>query len=273
MTTPRTRPDGMVWASIYAARYDFAAVGAAIFSLFGFIAAVVASTHVIFSLFGSTYDAIAYGVALFLLAEGVAYYVEVYALFAGKLRWWLWVLRWIGPILSAGAGGLAVYGWLPEPYKYLAIVTTLVVPLFQWGFLSILMDRIRVIHARCMDEARILSESLERVPTVLEQLTAIYQEVQHERALDDLQRLREMIIADRSQPLLLSRIATQPTAYPTPVAVEATQDTPVATLKAERACPVCGVGRTSQAYAIAKRYDPEHARCTECRKAANQEAI
>jgi hypothetical protein len=83
-------------------------------------ASITASAHVVGSLFNASYEATAYGVALFLLAEGVAYYIEVYALFEGRLRWWLWLLRWVGPLLSAAAGGLAAYGWLPDAYKGLA---------------------------------------------------------------------------------------------------------------------------------------------------------
>lgn len=215
--------DKQLWQSIGDARYDFGAMGAALFSLFGLVASGVASAHVVATLFATTandgavaLDAIAYGVALFLLAEGVAYYIEVYALFEGKLRWWLWLLRWVGPGLSAGAGGLAAYSWLPTEYKWLCAVTMLILPLFQWGFLSILMDRIRAIHIR-----RLGTDAPEATPG--EQLLRMYQEVQQQRAIDDLARLREMITIDRSQPFMLARVPEQPT-YPAPVATLADLD-------------------------------------------------
>lgn len=268
--------DKELWRSIGYARYDFGAVGAAIFSLFGLVASGVASAHIVKTLFAPTgtgvataYDAVAYGVALFLLAEGVAYYIEVYALFETRLRWWLWVLRWVGPGLSAGAGGLAAYSWLPEDYKWLCAVTTLILPLFQWGFLSILMDRVRAVHNRRLrEETPIATE-----PTAMQQLMGLYQEVQQQRALDDLARLREMITADRTQPLWLARAIEQPT-YPEPVAVEATgcyatesEFEPVAesVARSPYACPSCGTDRTSQAHALAFRYDPGRGWCKACR--------
>jgi len=209
--------DKHLWQSIGDARYDFGAVGAALFSLFGLVASGVASAHVVTTLFAATtkdgtaaWDAIAYGIALFLLAEGVAYYIEIYALFEGDLRWWLWLLRWVGPGLSAGAGGLAAYSWLPEEYKWLCAITTLILPLFQWGFLSILMDRIRAIHSRRLQES-----APEATP--MQQLVQMYQEVQQQRARDDLARLQEMIVMDRSLPLMMARVPEQPT-YPAPIA-------------------------------------------------------
>jgi hypothetical protein len=203
--------DKSLWQSISAARYDFGAVGAALFSAVGLAASITASAHVVGSLFNASYEATAYGVALFLLAEGVAYYIEVYALFEGRLRWWLWLLRWVGPLLSAAAGGLAAYGWLPPAYKGFALVTTVVVPLFQWGFLSLLMDRIRAVHSR-----RMALESQESTPAPEQQLLTMYRAIQHQRSLDDLKRLEAMIVQDAAQPALA--LPRQP-AYPTPVRV------------------------------------------------------
>lgn len=276
--------DKELWKSIGYARYDFGAVGAFVFSFFGLVASGVASAHVVTTLFAATgvagataWDAVAYGVALFLLAEGVAYYIEVYALFETRLRWWLWVLRWVGPGLSAGAGGLAAYSWLPEDYKWLCAITTLILPLFQWGFLSILMDRVRAVHSRRLrDEAPVVME-----PTPMQQLVTLYQEVQQRRALDDLERLREMITIDRAQPVLLAQVAEQPT-YPTPVAVEATQELATASTEATDdailsesivdyaahsayGCPSCGTTRSPQGHALAHRYDPGVGRCKACR--------
>jgi hypothetical protein len=199
--------DKSLWQSISAARYDFGAVGAALFSAFGLAASITASAHVVGWLFNASYEALAYGVALFLLAEGVAYYIEVLCLFEGHLRWWLWLLRWVGPLLSAAAGGLAAYGWLPDAYKGLALVTTVVVPLFQWGFLSLLMDRIRAVHRR-----RMALESQERTPEPEQQLLTMYRQIQHQRSLDDLSRLRMLISADAQPVLTLPR---QPN-YPAP---------------------------------------------------------
>lgn len=262
--------DKELWRSIGHARYDFGAVGAALFSFFGLIASGVASGHVVAMLFAPTtaegataWDAVAYGIALFLLAEGVAYYIEVYSLFEGRLRWWLWGLRYIGPLLSACAGYLAAYAWLPEAYKMFAIVTTIVLPLFQWGFLSVLMDRIRAIHARRMDIAT-------PEPTPDQQLVTMYRDLQQLRAFGDLERMREMMEADRRQPLMLARVAVQPD-YPTPVAVEATP--PVATeatpveqpVARSYACPSCGQSRSPQAHALAFRYDKDRGWCKACK--------
>jgi hypothetical protein len=203
--------DKSLWQSISTARYDFGAVGAAMFSAFGLAASITASAHVVGSLFNASYEATAYGVALFLLAEGVAYYIEVYALFEGRLRWWLWLLRWVGPLLSAAAGGLAAYGWLPDAYKGFAVVTTVVVPLFQWGFLSLLMDRIRAVHSR-----RMALESQEHTPEPEQQLLTMYRKIQHQRSLDDLKRLEAMISYDAQPVLTLPR---QPN-YPAPQRVD-----------------------------------------------------
>jgi hypothetical protein len=214
--------DKDLWGSIAAARYDFGAVGAALFSLFGLAASITASAHVVGNLFATSYEATTYGVALFLLAEGVAYYIEVYALFEEKLRWWLWLLRWVGPLLSAAAGGLAAYGWLPTAYKGLALVTTIVVPLFQWGFLSLLVDRIRAVHTRRLRELAVAQQPSE--PSPMEQLVSIYQRVQHQRSLDDLAWLQEAMQSERDRRLI---IAARSVPYPTPVAVVAAIRRPI----------------------------------------------
>lgn len=206
--------DKALWRSIAAARYDFGAVGAALFSLFGLIASIAASAHVVASLYTASYEALLYGVALFLLAEGVAYYIEVYALFEKRLPWWLWLLRGLGPLLSAAAGGLAAYSWLPEAFRGFAVVTTIVVPLFQWGFLRLLMDRIRAVHMRRMAAER------QEAPIAPEaQLLTMYRAIQLQRSMDDLRRLEAMITYDSQ--LAPALAAPRTAAYPAPVAVDA----------------------------------------------------
>jgi hypothetical protein len=238
--------DKSLWQSIGAARYDFGAVGAALFSAFGLAASITASAHVVGSLFNASYEATAYGVALFLLAEGVAYYIEVLCLFEGRLRWWLWLLRWVGPLLSAAAGGLAAYGWLPDAYKGLALVTTVVVPLFQWGFLSLLMDRIRAVHSR-----RIALQSETVAPAPEQQLLTMYRAIQHQRSLDDLKRLEAMIGYDAQPVLTLPR---QPM-YAPPVQVQADQ---VATRQTDDPQTESGTVR------VADRNAPKTYTCKRC---------